>query len=128
MQYRNTKEFPQWVLDFHETQEYMGNNDCYPSGFQEIVDSLKIKAEQVATEWRNKPRNHPYQQEEIDAHMRAKSEYWERYPVFCCNEGFRPDDWDFLHDSEQIRNFSCCGGLYETKIGNWYFVLGFDHD
>lgn len=128
MSYRNTAEFPQWVLDYHESQDYMGNRNSWPTGFQEIAESLQAKAEEVATKWRNKPKNHPYEQVEIDTYMEARIDEWDRYPVFCCNEGFRPDEWDHLYDSEQKESFSRIGGFYEAKIGNWYFVMGFDFD
>jgi hypothetical protein len=128
MNFRNTKEFPQWVQDYNEFQEYEGNMNSWPKEYQEMAESMQEKAEKIALEWKNKPQNHPYSQEEIDTYMGARDDWWERYPVFCCNEGYRPDEWDFLYDSRQQRGFSRCGSFYEAKIGNWYFVLGFDHD
>jgi hypothetical protein len=128
MRYKSTLEFPQWVLDFHDKSMCYGGNP-WPHDFALIASELEKRGQETALEWegRNKD-SHPYTQGEIDTYMGARVDYYERYPVFCANKGFRPDEWDFLYDSKEQYTFSRWGTFIETKIGEWYFVLGFNHD
>lgn len=122
--YRTISDFPQWVHDYNHWGERKG----WPKEYQHIADEIYKKADEVVV--RLKPakkyvNSSPYSQGEINNRMKAREDFYEDYPVFACSEGVRPDEWDHVYDSGY--DFSR-GGFIETKIGNWYFLLGFDYD
>lgn len=125
MTYRNTYEFPQWVKDFN----YFSEPNGWPKEWQPVADAIYAKAEEVAKAWRGKNLNVcSISQGEVNSKMGAREDYYENYRIFCCNEGFRPDEWDYLCESETVHKFSRSGSALEAKIGDWYFVMGFDFD
>jgi len=125
MNYRNTHEFPQWVKDFN----YWHKRNGWPKEWQPIADAIYAKAEEVGKAWKGKNKDIcPISQEEVDNKMGAQTEYYESYRIFCCNKGFRPDEWDYLCESKMIHEFSRTGSASEAKIGDWYFVMGLEYD
>jgi hypothetical protein len=128
MKYRNIKQFPQWVLDFYQSTSITGDAR-WPSRYDNIAAAMRQRADATAARWEGVGVGaHPYRQCEIDEYMGADEDFYERYPVFCACEGYRPAEWDFLHDSARQDAFSRHGEFYEAKIGKWYFVLGFNFD
>ena len=131
MIYETTADFPTWVHDYN----IWGSPKGWPKEFQALADSLYEKADEVAMKWRGAGlfdttytnNDSPYTQCEIDNHMGADNSRYESRPVYCCNEGIRPDEWNLLYDSNNAKQFSR-GDIHETKIGNWYFVLGEEYD
>ena len=126
MNFRTTSDFPIWVHDYNEWNSHAG----WPKEYQPIAEAIYKKANEIASglklekSWINPS---PYNQGEINNWMGADEGYYENYPVFACSKGVRPDDWDYVYDSEYANEFSR-GGLCETKIGEWYFLMGFDFD
>lgn len=125
MNYKTTSDFPQWVHDYN----HWGTNDGWPHEYQKLADEIYKIADEVSEKiklpksWINPS---PYNQEEIDNWMGVKDDY-ETYPVFACSKDERPSDWDYVYDSKYVSSFSR-GGFFETKIGDWYFLLGHDYD
>ena len=126
MNFRTISDFPQWVHDYN----HWGSRKGWPKEYQPIADEIYKKADEIAKNiklsksWETPS---PYSLGEINNKMGAREDYYESYPVFACCEGYRPDDWDYVYDSQIGYEFSR-GGLREAKIGNWYFLLGFDFD
>jgi len=125
MNFKTTFDFPQWVHDYN----YYGTRNGWPKEYQPIANEIYKKADEIAERiklpesWINPS---PYTQGEIDNYLGAREDFYESYPVFACNKGFRPDEWNYVYDSIYA-GFSR-GGLRETKIGEWYFLTGFDFD
>jgi hypothetical protein len=126
MNFRTISDFPQWVRDYNEWESH----NSWPKEYQPIADAIYKKANEVADSIKLEKsyvNPSPYSQGEINNWLGCREDYYENYPVFACSKGFRPDDWDYVYDSDYASNFSR-GGLRETKIGEWYFLVGFDFD
>lgn len=125
MRYRNTREFPNWVLEYNPWFDRKG----WPVEWQSIADAIYQKANEVAEKWKGVGiEKCPYNEVEVSTYLGADTDRYEYYPIFCCNKGYRPDEWDYLSDSDLISRHSRDGGVYEAKIGEWYLVCGFDYD
>lgn len=123
MRYNNTLEFPDWVKNYKDSQ------NTYPTGYQEIADELIAKGNEMARKWRGiGVKELPYNQAEIDRKLGARYDYYEHYKVFCAHKGSRPSEWDHLYDCEDVYYFSRSGGFVEVNMGEWYLLLGFEHD
>lgn len=126
MNFRTTRDFPKWVHDYQ--QQTYDIRKGWPKEYQPIADEIFKKADELAEIWYETRNDSPYTTIEVSNYMGARVDYYESYPIFACNKGFRPDDWDILYDSERCYNFSRTGSFYEAKIGDWYFLVGFDFD
>jgi hypothetical protein len=122
MNFKHLTDLPKWTHDFY-AQQYE-----YPVEYVDIVRNIRHKADEVFKEylWKNVSEC-PITQGEVDRFMNADDAFYETYKILSCNKDTRPDEWNYFYDSIEASHFHR-GGIYETKIGEWYFITGFDHD
>ena len=99
-----------------------------PDEYKDIVANIKKKSDEVFLA--NHKKNIdicPISNDEVDSKMGARPDFYEHYPILACNHLTRPDEWTYFYDSLEA-NRRTRGDICETKIGDWYFILGFQYD